>query len=80
MATRYEIVSIHEASPPLGGHSLTVARVMDVELGSELFSRKTIDGVIRIIADASGFGKYVNIDKVFQELIDSGFLVRVTEE
>ena len=68
MAIRYEITSVHEASPPLEGHSLTIARVMDAELGSELFSRK--------IADANGFGKYVNIDKVYQELVDSGFLIK----
>jgi hypothetical protein len=47
---------------------------MDVELGSEPLSRHTIDGVIRLAADQQGFGKYVDIDKVFKNLVESGFL------
>lgn len=77
MSTRYVIVGIDNTSRPLLSghkHSLAVARVMDVELGGEPLSRKTVDGVIRLAADQQGFGKYVDIDEVFKDLVKSGFL------
>jgi len=80
MKTRYEIAGLDSTSRPVlqtDDQSLTVARVMDVEFGTEPLSRKTIDGAIRIISDANGFGKYVNIDKVFNDLLHSGFLVKM---
>ena len=63
--------------PKVSSHTYQVARVMDVELGSELFSRKTIDGVIRLAADQSGIGKSVDIERVFSELVSSGFLSKI---
>ena len=77
MAKRYEIQDIKEATSKLSGHSLDIASVMDTELGTEPLSRRTIEGVIRIIADAQDFGKHVDIDKVFQDLISSGFLFEI---
>jgi len=61
----------------LSGQARQIAQVMDVEVGTEPLSRKTVDGLIRIIADAQGFGKYVDIDKVFSGLLQSGFLQRI---
>ncbi len=71
---RYVIGYVNEASPPLKGHSLIIARVIENEIGGEPLTRKTVDGLIRIIADAQGFGKYVDIDQVFNDLKTVGFL------
>lgn len=77
MSVRYVITGIDSANRVRlseHAHSLAVARVMDVELGGEPLSRKTVDGVIRLAADQQHFGKYVNIDEVFRDLTESGFL------
>jgi hypothetical protein len=76
--TRYIInKSAHEIAGSVSDHTRLVAQVMDLELGYEPFSRLTIDGVIRLSADRRGFSKYVDIDKVFNELVNSGFLIMV---
>jgi len=75
MAKRYTVGYVNESTPPLSGHARTIATVMEEELGVEPFSRKTLEGMIRIIADGKGFGKYINVDLAFKDLTESGFLV-----
>ena len=73
--TRYTIGYVNEATLiPLRGETLIVAKVMEAEMGGAPLTRGQIEGLIRIIADAQSFGKYVNIDKVRDELVSSGFL------
>lgn len=74
MAKRYTVGYVNEAVPPLLGHSRTVALVMEEELGAEPFSHQSIMGIIRMAADSKRIGQYVDVDKVFEDLTQSGFL------
>ena len=59
----------------LSDHSLAVAQTLEAEgVGTELLSRRTIEALIRLAADAKGFGGYVKVDTVFRDLIKSDFL------
>ena len=78
MTIRYTIEeSAAYIHPKVSGHTYQVARVMDEELGSEPFSRKTVEGIIRLAADRQGIGKFVDIERVFSELLSSGFLAKI---
>jgi len=72
--TRYTIGYVGETTQPLQGDALQIARVMETEMGGAPLTRGQIEGLIRIISDAQGFGKWVNIDKVRDELVSTGFL------
>lgn len=72
---RYTVGYSGEVAKPLTGHSLIIAKVMETEIGPESLSNQTLNGLIRIISDAQGFGKYVNIDQVLEDLKTSGFLI-----
>ena len=74
MSTRYTIGYINELTRPLQGDALKVARVMEAEMGGAPLSKGQIEGLIRIISDAQGFGKWVNLDEVRNSLVSSGFL------
>lgn len=72
---KYVIIGGSDITSKMSSHTRQIAQVMDVELGSEPLSRATLTGVIRIVADAKGFGNYIDIDKTFDELISTGFVV-----
>jgi len=74
----YLIGSTDEVSRPLASHSLVVAKELEEAVGPEALPSSTIYGLIRIISDGRGFGKYVDVDKVFSDLKSSGFLTEET--
>jgi len=55
-----------------------IADALRDEIGPEPLSRRTIDALIRLAADAHQIGTYVNIDQVFDDLVQAGF-IRVQE-
>ena len=84
MSTRYVIEeSSAYIHPKVSGYAYQIAQVMDVELGSEPFSRKTIAGIIHLAAERKGIGKFIDInteERIYSELISSGFLLQVEEK
>jgi len=59
----------------LSGQSLQVAKALTSEIEGEIVTSRGIQGLIRLAADAEGIGQYINIDRVLQDLKDSGYLI-----
>jgi len=74
MSKRYIVTGGGISSSNTDSRTAAIARVISDEIGSEPLSRRTIDGIIHLAADSLGFGKYVETDKVFNNLVNSGFL------
>ena len=80
MATKYQINGIFDVAYPskLTEQSAQVARKLDDEVYStDHLSRRTLEGMIRLAADSVGIGKYLELDRVWDSFIQSGFVVKV---
>jgi hypothetical protein len=77
----YEILGLGGADgSKLGGQAQMIAKVLDYELApSGPISNRLLEGMIRMAADASGVGKYLDLDSVKSDLMSSGVVARREE-
>jgi hypothetical protein len=76
MPTKRRYVVTSEGVPNTRDGKIVADALRD-EIGPEPISKRTVDALIRLAADAHQIGVYVNIDQVFDDLVSSGFIIAV---